>query len=405
MLSLHVRTPASLLVGILLLTTCTGDQNPAVGIIAMDTLANGTVHLVSAPEGTWAHSGNEPWRLVEDLRIGVVEGEEPYMFGSARNVFPDPQGRIWVLDAHAFELRLFDQEGNFIRAVGREGGGPGEFGFNPCAFPGPNGEVWVEAGSRWQRFDSAGVFLGSQQVTRRIGCGVRGWLPDGRFVAVEVQFDQATRSQTTHFLVHDRELSGEVVVTDTVAAPAVPEPRTVRWLNPAGRVVITELVPLSHRPMWILGPSGDFWITDGDGDYRIRRQTLFGNTLVIMERPHEPVSVPDSIRVREIAELDREDLRLERSFDRSDVPDVFPPFDRLLIGIDGTLWVRRRLEGGRYGLDVFAPNGQFLGPVETPSDFGRMTIHRVTPEYMYGTVRDELDVEYAVRLAIQKPGE
>lgn len=103
-----MRTPTLLLFAILLATSCTGDQDPTGGIIAMDTLANGAVHVVSAPEGTWAHSGTEPWRLVEDLRIGVVEGDEPYMFGFARNVFPDPQGRIWVLDSQASELRLFD---------------------------------------------------------------------------------------------------------------------------------------------------------------------------------------------------------------------------------------------------------------------------------------------------------
>lgn len=386
----------------LLLPSCTAEGAGTDGVISLDTLANGAVHVVSSPEGVWASSGAEPWRLVEDLRIGVREGDPSYMFGSVRNVIPDALGRVWVMDSRAYELRLFDRDGTFVRTVGGEGGGPGEFGSNPCAFAGPDGEVWVESGGRWQRFDSAGVFLGGQPVTRNLGCGIRQWLPDGRFLAVNTEYDPETRALDGYYFVHDRDPSGEVSPRDTVPAPDVPESPRVQWVNNAGRVVITSYAPLSHRATGVLGPTGDFWITEGGGDYRIRRQTLTGDTLVIMERPYEPVPVPDSVRAREIAELRRERLRLAEGFDPADIPRVYPPFDRLSIATDGTLWVRRQLEDGAYGLDVFAPDGRFLGAVEPPPGFGRMLIHHVTPDYMYGRATDALDVPYVVRLAIHR---
>lgn len=72
-----------LLCVILPVAACSGDrdsiggsQNRLAGVLSIDTLANGAVHVVSAPEGAWAHSESKPWRLVEDLRIGVIEGSE-----------------------------------------------------------------------------------------------------------------------------------------------------------------------------------------------------------------------------------------------------------------------------------------------------------------------------------------
>ena len=160
-----------------------GEPGPPAAA-TVDTLPSGALHVTSAPQGVWALTGAEPWRLVEDLRIGEFDGTGPYVFGSLRSVIPDPMGRIWVLEGQAFELRLFDAEGRFVRAVGRQGEGPGEFASNPCAFAGPDGEIWVESGGRWQRFDTAGVLLGGQPVTSTLGCGIRRWLPDGRFLAV-----------------------------------------------------------------------------------------------------------------------------------------------------------------------------------------------------------------------------
>jgi len=394
----------------LLITSCVGGSDPdgengdmMAGVLSYDTLANGAIHVVSAPEGAWAREGTQPWRLSEDLRIGVIEGDEHYLFGHARNVIPRADGGIWVLDAMAFELRHYNQDGAFVRAVGRNGQGPGEFGSTPCAFPGPSGEVWVEAGGRWQSFDPDGHLLGGQQVTRRLDCGVLVWPPNGRLIAVTAFFDPATREPSFLFLVHDREETGEVVVVDTVPRPTLPAVPEVQWIDDDGRAWRTEIMPLVPVPTYVLGPNGDLWITEGNGDYRIRRQTIFGDTAVIMERPYDPIPVPDSIRSQQMPERRKANFRLDPDFNPDDVPHVFPPFDRYFVGTDGTLWVRRQLEGGKSGLDVFAADGRFLGPVEPPPEFDRIAIHRITSDHMYGIARDELEVQYVVRLTIQKP--
>lgn len=389
----------------LALLGCTSGEFGPPAAATIDTLPSGALHVTSAPEGLWFLTDAEPWRLVEDLRIGSRDEEGPFLFGRPGSVIPDEMGRIWVLDGQAFELRLFDAEGRFVRTVGRQGDGPGEFAFNPCAFPGPGDEVWVESGRRWQRFDTAGAFLGGQPSRSNVGCGIRQWLPGGRFLAVNADYDPVTRETTAYFVEYRMEASGALTPADTFPWPTLPPAPRVELTSADGRSTIGLRVPFAAQPNGLLGPTGDFWVTDGGGTYRIRRQSLTGDTLLVIEKPFEPISIPDSIRAREIEGLHREGYTIEEAFDPDDVPRRYPPFDRYLVDGEGTLWVFRHGEGGAQALDVFAPDGRFLGPVDPPPGLEDMLIQRVTPDHMYGLLRDELDVPYVVRLAILKPGE
>ena len=179
------------LIATLILSSCGRSEQLASGGAVIDTLANGAVRVVNTAEGIWGLDETERWVLTENLRIGVLDGEGPYVFGSVRNVFPATQGRIWVMDSQAFELRLFNPDGSFVRAVGKQGGGPGEFaGRSPGAFPGPNEEVWVEDSlRRWQRFNEEGRLVGSHRSTSNFGCSTRRWTPDGRFFVRNMSFD------------------------------------------------------------------------------------------------------------------------------------------------------------------------------------------------------------------------
>src|SRR5690606_12504860 len=146
-----------------------------------------------------------------------------------------------------------------------------------------------------------------------------------------------------------------------------------------------------------------FYVTPGAGQYVIQRESLAGDTLTVIERQYDPVAVPDTTRERSTLEFRREGMTAQGGFDPDMVPRVYPPFDQILEATDGTLWVRRQLARGAVGLDVFSADGVFLGAAELPMDFERMSIAHATPDRMYGIVRDELDVQYVVRLGIRKP--
>jgi len=387
-----------------LLAACSGDPDPRIEGIVVDTLPNGAVRVSTAAEGAWHLTGTQPWRIVEELRIGEADGEGPYLFGSARNVIPDALGRIWVLDSQALELRLFDADGQFIRTVGGPGQGPGEFSGNTCAFAGPDGEIWVESLYRWHRFDSAGVYLASIDQRNDPGCGYRQWTPDGRLLTVSSEMAPPGAPRRSAFVVHAFSDNGDLVPTDSFPTPTLPSSHTITWTDATGRFRIGASIPFVHRPTWVLGPMGELFVTDGNGEYTIRRTSLAGDTLLVMGRSFDPVRIADEVRDEAIEGFRRDGMTAEPSFSPALVPTFYPPFDRYSVGADGTLWVRSERGDPQVVMDVFSADGRFLGSPEVPADFDQMFVHYMVGDRMYGTARDEWGLTYAVRLRIERPG-
>jgi hypothetical protein len=65
--------------------------------------------------------------FVEDLTIGVEEGEADYMLYSPVDIDADLDGNLYILDMKDAWVKKYDPEGLFICNIGRKGKGPGEF--------------------------------------------------------------------------------------------------------------------------------------------------------------------------------------------------------------------------------------------------------------------------------------
>ena len=72
---------------------------------------------------------HDTWVVEDDprVRIGVTEGDAPYLFQriAAARLLGD--GRIVVADRGHGALRVFSADGSFLMEMGRSGQGPGEF--------------------------------------------------------------------------------------------------------------------------------------------------------------------------------------------------------------------------------------------------------------------------------------
>lgn len=66
---------------------------------------------------------------------------------------------------------------------------------------------------------------------------------------------------------------------------------------------------------------------------------------------------------------------------------------------------RRDERQAREEWDVFDAEGRYLGPVSLPPELAGLSVHRVTAEHVYGTLRGELDETYVVRARIVRGGE
>ncbi|TVP60407.1 MAG: hypothetical protein EA351_00685 [Gemmatimonadales bacterium] len=189
---------------------------------------------------------------------------------------------------------------------------------------------------------------------------------------------------------------------DTIPAPESAEPERVRFVDADGVRRITRVVPLVGNPTIRLGFEGDFWVTDGGERYVIHRLDLERDTLLAVERAYEPVPVPSHVRAEALTELEPPEGMRSSDNDPDRIPANYPGFNTFYPSTDGSLWVRRQVDGGLEALDVFDPDGIYLGQVDFPSDMSGFRINLITEDRIYGVGTDDLDVPAVVVLRIQR---
>lgn len=147
-------------VALLLLTATCGDGPPRAGP-TIDTLESGVILVSNPATGIWDE--RSAWQLTDEVKIGARHGEGPEVFGDVRSLALDDAGRVYVLDFHVQEVRVFDSDGSYVRTIGGRGGGPGEIGGATGIIVDPSGRLWVPdyRNQRYSLFDSSGVLAKS----------------------------------------------------------------------------------------------------------------------------------------------------------------------------------------------------------------------------------------------------
>jgi uncharacterized protein YuzE len=105
---------------IMIFTACQQDRSGWKGTIQV---VDG-VQTVKNPQEP-IYSG-EVLELEEDLSIGASKGGDEYIFSRIGNLDVDKNGNIYAIDTSSAHIRVFDSNGQYLRAIGRKGQGPGE---------------------------------------------------------------------------------------------------------------------------------------------------------------------------------------------------------------------------------------------------------------------------------------
>ena len=126
--------------------------------VRVDTLEGGRI-VVSNPDLPLAGPEEAP-TLVEVLRIGSLD-DTCDAFGNVMALAVDEDGRIYVADSQAKDIRVFSPEGECARTFGRSGEGPGEFRLLAGIVWQPPGFLWTidSVHERLTVFDSLGTVL------------------------------------------------------------------------------------------------------------------------------------------------------------------------------------------------------------------------------------------------------
>jgi hypothetical protein len=376
------------------------------------------VQMVSNPaEGMW-RAGTE-WAVEEELRIGTVEGDANYQFGQIGFLAVGSDGRIFVLDAQAQQIKVFGGDGEFQHTIGKAGGGPGEIGLGAqFILTGPGDTLIVPdmANQRVSLFLPDGSSAGSYPLSLADGIPMLFQTTSAGMLAVQRRPMPAPNQPVQDSIDVVVAVTTGGTVTDTLLT--FPSGKTFQMSGGT-----PEINLYTKESVWRLAEDLKLVYATND-EYRLSLYASDGTRERIVSKPFErkPVSERDQQAVMGF---------LERAWTDAGVPpsvlpqlrtivhfgESFPAFAAIQLGPQGTTWVQHvqsaaslsdeELEQynvledtGAPEWDVFDAEGRFLGMVSMPRRFAPRVFR---DDKIYGVWRDELDVQYVMRLRVVVP--
>ncbi|MYA41351.1 MAG: hypothetical protein F4Z31_06330 [Gemmatimonadetes bacterium] len=333
---------------------------------------------------------------VRAMSVGVIGGDSHQEFDGVVKPFLLPDGRLVVPNSGGYDIRVFNDDGEFLEGLGGRGEGPGEFMYLAAAWPrGDTIEAFDGELRRVTRFLPDGStevvpIASGEYPDLGLGAGPlgQGWVLGGVVFA-----GQRDRIAVHHFDRGGGHL-GELVSVGGI----------VRYS--AGNFGGPE--PLSPRSVVVA--DGTYLYYGDTLEPVIRRASAPGMADgEIAWEPTESMAVRDALdRVIDQAasEAPPDEASATRArHEAAPVPDELSVFWDFLVDPEGFLWIQpyEPLEhafalGGRYvgGADnggawsVIALDGRRAGSIEVP---GGLELTQITPTAIVGIRRDELGVE------------
>ncbi len=408
---------------VLLLGGCSGDR--AIPHPGSDATDPGSRVISAGP--LWG--ADEGWRVTDTiLRLGVIDGESPYVFSRVRGAVRLPGGGLAVLDGHSFELRGFSEAGVHLWTSGGRGHGPGEF-----LSPKPRGLALAE-GDRLQVeddlarviFDADGSLFDHE---------VLDWARVIEAGSFSTDCRPVPKFLNEHILLGGCDTDvGRVRDTGPwkIEVAVVRTAWSLDRFDTIGVFLREDAWALSIQgagTLYMPGVHGEvgFLATGGkpgrlafarSHEYRIEVHDIAGRDpgpVLVVER-----SDPGRLRVPTRAELDeawsRWDARAAQSQlmygNRSDLDAIrsriTPPasiatISGLFVDDLNAIWVDHRPRTGpesdRGAWGVFTEAGAYLGEVSLPPN---LTPYQIGEDFVLGVLHEEYGVEYVVVLALDR---
>lgn len=288
--------------------------------------------------------------LEDDLTIAGSEEDEQQILQNIVILDVDAEGRIYVLDEQAGNIKLFGPRGGFLRTMGRKGQGPGEFGFPIMLLITPAQEILVhDMGQRAIKFfDLQGNYLRQISIADKFQFTGPKILPDGRMVG-------------SHLV------------------PAEKPSAVLKIFGPELEPVAT-LVTLPVEPPPVLNYFASNSMTGLRWNLNYRNEIVWGDflnpeyALYIHDQSGKHVrTITRKYVGARIGEADKAGL-LKKMFGDNPVPpqwdirfpERFPPFSGTSHDDEGRLYVKTHEGGGQEGpetYDVFDADGRYAARV------------------------------------------
>ncbi len=338
------------------------------------------------------------WRLVEEFKLGNVVGDGPEGFGNIADIAVDPAGRIYVLDVGSKEVRVFGRDGAYLRAMTRDGEGPGEIRYRNLrsqriTWREP-GQLWIGSGQQYMVVDTFGDELNRYAARRYPGMFFPGEVPrssrliaartDGSLFSVVdvIAMRSPDDAGVSHMYVVRSPVSEdyEMLPGDTLAI----ESRKLVDTGAGGEASATlggsassvqSVQPEDPRFVWTVGHDGTLWLAHR-ARYRLDKLTFQGDTVRTVQMGDVPPPPAEE-------------------------SEFVPILAALASSPEGWLWVQREepeTEGGSTW-DILDNCGRYRATVSAPASLRRVEVG--PGGELYGISSDELDIDFVHRFRLR----
>jgi hypothetical protein len=340
-----------------------------VGTLAVagpqEVTKEGVVHVMNPTD---AKERPTEMELEEEWRLGGEDDEE--IFGVITAITSDDDGNFYLLDAQLNEIKVYDEDGEYLRTIGREGEGPGEFrgAFNMFMLPGGDIGVLQVFPGKIVKLTPDGEPAGEFELPETEGGGFRVLFAGahaGDNLALVYGMNQPSESGFTQksvlSLVGSDQTERELHSTSSAMKAASPKIAEKEW-------------DVFRNGRWAAAADGRAFAAPDYGEYKINMWSSDGKLERVIHREY-----PDHKR------SDEEKTEIEEIYKgftkRIPIPnieyvieDVYNQISRMYVRDNGELWVQtsRGTNGvpdGVLGIfDVFDKKGHFVKQVTLKGD-------------------------------------
>lgn len=357
------------------------------------------------------------WQLIEDLRIGSVDGDDALSRVSSLTINADGT-KLYVAQQLEHSIRVFDaRSGVPLQKIGRQGEGPGEF--RHLTMIGWTADTLYATDFLLQRlslFSETGEHFQTERVhppllaESRRGSYPIGLTADGNVIS---------HSQLPSAMIADGRLTSSpwaLVSRDgkVIRNLATLDLRETSGAAPAGTWTVHFRHPMSNRTYLALHPRGTSMAVvrqpagkDSPGNYEVLRLRPDGSTIYAKNYAYTPRALSAEVSDSLYDELARDMsswLPPARAAAAAKkyliVPATYPPVSSVVLGRDDSVWLRKEDVGGApVRWLVLDPQGSIRATVNAPAG---LKIHYADESTVWGVVHDALDTPFVVRFRLQR---
>jgi len=279
--------------------------------------------------------------LEEDLRIGIEEGDEDYMFANLRSVQVDDEENIYILDAKYIKVKVYDKSGRHIRSFGKIGQGPGEFGWPARMYMRTDGIIAFldSRNRRFSYYSQEGECLREISLAKH-GNIFRAW-PDSRGYLYCDVMDLSETSRKAKLVKFDDEFNQVLEIAE------IEEKRNLMEVNPILYRIVYNVLP-DDRVIWA-----------SNLEYCIHVVDASGKLVKKIYKDYDPITIP---------EAEKERMKEERYSDgfpptlKLVFPKKYPAMYYFLCDEKGRIYVRTYTQNkeGLLKWDVFNEEGRYI---------------------------------------------